>query len=449
MKTKVPAVTLDKWSLTYRDKDSPSLSEISLNINVGEKVLIVGPSGGGKSTLLRSLAGLVDPVIVRERGKRRLYTKSVSLVGQEPDEQILFPTIREEVAFVAETVVDTFEEIDELVNDSLASVGVTNPLETPTGALSGGEKHRLALATAVAAKADLILLDEPTASLDAPSVELVQSTVSRVVDETKATLVIVEHRITTWRRHVDRLIVIAEGKIVLDGPIETVLSKHRQMLLVLGVWVPGHARAQKPTELPTKSSIVLQSKTLNVARSTDARNIKVPAITLRAGMAIAIVGPNGAGKSTALRALGGLIAPKRGSITYAGSAVPPHRLAPKRLVDFVASVLQNPAYGFGDGIVSDEAPAHERAAVGLRGFDKRHPQSLSGGERRRLALATAMAQRPLILFLDEPTFGQDSRSWQDMVERLRDYLLDGGSIVMATHDRMLIKSIAHSVIELG
>ena len=114
-----------------------------------------------------------------------------------------------------------------------------------------------------------------------------------------------------------------------------------------------------------------------------------------------------------------------------------------------SSVLQNPSYGFGNGTVGDEAPAHERAAVGLRGMDRRHPQSLSGGERRRLAIAAALSREPRILLLDEPSFGQDAHSWHDLLDRLRDYLDAGGSIVLASHDQLLVRSLAHRVIHLG
>jgi energy-coupling factor transport system ATP-binding protein len=122
-------------------------------------------------------------------------------------------------------------------------------------------------------------------------------------------------------------------------------------------------------------------------------------------------------------------------------------MKPHELIGFVSSILQNPSYGFGTGHVDDEAPAHERAAVGLTGFDRRHPQSLSGGERRRLALATALSRHPRVLLLDEPTFGQDAGAWLDLVDRLRDFVGGRGSVVIATHDTRLIAALAHRVFD--
>jgi energy-coupling factor transport system ATP-binding protein len=262
-------------------------------------------------------------------------------------------------------------------------------------------------------------------------------------------LIIVEHRIKLWRKLVDRIIVIADGRIALDGPLDEVLTTQRGALVALGVWVPGHSRATKPNTRQRGAQTVLSTRKLVVRRAEGAKSFRLPALNLREGEAVAITGLNGAGKTTALRVLGGLIAPHGGTVEYADQGIEPYRLPARTLVTFASSVLQNPSYGFGNGTVGDEAPAHERAAVGLRGMDRRHPQSLSGGERRRLAIAAALSRAPRILLLDEPSFGQDAHSWHDLLDRLRDYLDEGGSIVLASHDQLLVRSLAHRVIHLG
>lgn len=433
----------------FTGADAEVLRDITLTIRAGERVLITGPSGGGKSTLVRAIAGLIDESAVSEFGKRTSRAQSVAYVGQEPDEQILFPTIREEVAFVAETAVADAAEADGRIREALDAAGVTNPIDTHTATLSGGEKQRVAIATAMAARPDLLVLDEPTASLDGISMETVRDAVHRVIDDSASALVIVEHRIKLWRKLVDRIIVVADGRIALDGPLDEVLVTQRSALVALGVWVPGHSRATKPNSRQRGAKTVMSTRKLVVRRAEGARAFRIPALNLREGEAVAITGLNGAGKTTALRVLGGLLAPVSGVVDYPELDTQPHDLSSRNLVAVVSSVIQNPSYGFGNRTVADEAPAHERAAVGLRGMDRRHPQSLSGGERRRLAIATALARNPKILLLDEPSFGQDAHSWHDLLDRLRDFLDAGGAIILASHDQLLVRSLAHRVIHLG
>lgn len=442
-------IEFEGWTLSLPGSDGAALRDVSLRVKPGERILITGPSGGGKSTLLRAMAGMHDPTSTVSTGTMVRNVAAVGFVGQEPDEQILFPTIGEEIEFVAETTVSTVGKVRRRVGEALRAAGITKSRRHPTANLSGGEKQRLAIASALAGKPPLILMDEPTASLDEPSTALVVASVGRVIEKRAVAVVLVEHHIDVWHDLVDRLIVVADGRIVADGPIDQVLKSQRSTLIALGVWVPGHVTVPSPTAPKRNASLVLEASGVVARRSPHGSRIVIPDFELAEGEVVALVGDNGSGKSTALRALGGLITPEKGTVRFVGVNMAPHRLSPRELVAEVSSVLQNPAYGFGSGRVDDEAPSHERAAVGLKGLDSRHPQSLSGGERRRLGLASALARHPRVLFLDEPSFGQDANSWLDLIDRLRDFLAGRGSIVVATHDQRFIDAMAHRVIPIG
>jgi energy-coupling factor transporter ATP-binding protein EcfA2 len=194
-------------------------------------------------------------------------------------------------------------------------------------------------------------------------------------------------------------------------------------------------------------------------------------IELRDGEIVGIVGPNGAGKSTLALALGGLVPPAAGSLRagpeLAGGLAPePHRWRPAELVRRIGSVFQDPRHQFLATTVEDElaigprragVPAAQIAArtgellerLRLDRLARANPFTLSGGEQRRLSVATALATRPRLLVLDEPTFGQDARTWAELVDLLRSLAAEGAAIVAATHDEELVAAVADAVVSLG
>ncbi|MFZ4505826.1 MAG: ATP-binding cassette domain-containing protein, partial [Microbacteriaceae bacterium] len=291
------------WSLTFPESATPALVGITLTVKRGERILITGPSGGGKSTLIRAIARLHDPSTVVTTGEFTNNVVTVGFVGQEPDEQILFPTIGEEVAFVAETAVPTARKVRGRVTEALHAVGIQSKRSQLTARLSGGEKQRLAIATALAGDPDIIVLDEPTASLDNESVSLVHSAVNDAVADRDRTLVIVEHHIGVWRDTVDRLVVVAGGRVIADGPIDRILATKKSALIAVGVWVPDHEWSTVPTAPRKNANAVLSAHNLSVRPSRRGKRITVPDFTLYEGEVVALVGANGSGKSTALRLL--------------------------------------------------------------------------------------------------------------------------------------------------
>jgi energy-coupling factor transport system ATP-binding protein len=241
-----------------------------------------------------------------------------------------------------------------------------------------------------------------------------------------------------------------------DGPPEAVFAAHGDRLAAEGVWVPGHAFARR-------SAVAGPGAVLVRAHDTAVRHRLPPvSLTARAGEVLAVIGPNGSGKSTLALMLGGLLAPTSGRVCGFGDPRPPHRWRAAELTRRIGSVFQAPEHQFVTTRVRDElavgprrlgrSPAEVTSLVDdllgrlrLTRLAGANPYTLSGGEARRLSVATALATAPGLLVLDEPTFGQDRRTWIELVDllaRLRD---DGHGIVAVTHDEDFVATLADRV----
>ena len=248
------AVRARDFGWRHAGRSTPALSSLTLDIEAGERVLLLGASGAGKSTLLHALAGVLGegtgPDAAGE-GSGALTVDGVpplqargraGLVLQDPDSQLVLSRVGDEVAFGPENLRVPPQEIWERVRTSLDDVGLRVPLHHPTAALSGGQKQRLALASVLAMEPGLLLLDEPTANLDPEGVREVRDAVGRVLERTGSTLIVVEHRVSVWADLVDRVVVLASGGgILADGPPSRVLRDplNREQLAAAGVWLPG------------------------------------------------------------------------------------------------------------------------------------------------------------------------------------------------------------------
>ena len=415
------------------------------------------------------------------------------LMQQDPETQVVLSRLGDDVAFGAENLCVPREEIWKRVHEALDDVGLRNSasgnfaLDHPTSALSGGQKQRLALAGILAMRPGLILLDEPTANLDPAGVLEVRDAVGRCLDKTGATLVVVEHRVSVWKDLVDRIVVLQPGSsssmgastpgVLLDGDPDTVLAQARDMLTAAGVWVPGYVPATRPRSGTAADSgtaavgfgatgageLLLATQELAVSRERPRRRgfKTIPPLPVQAGLdaevfagqALTITGPNGAGKSTFALTLAGLLAPVSGTVTAAvglsdGAGTDPFKWKAQQLISRIGTVFQEPEHQFVTGRVLDElmfGPKHlghgeERVDELLERLRLGHlvdanPYTLSGGEKRRLSVATVLAAHPRVLVLDEPTFGQDANTWAELASFLSELLDAGTSVVSVTHDQ--------------
>ena len=479
------------WGWQHSGRAAKAVHDLDLEIEPGERVLLLGPSGAGKSTLLHALAGvlgadegadefgslLIDGASVAEARGR------TGLMQQDPDSQVVLSRIGDDVAFGAENLAVPREEIWRRVPAALAAVGLELPLEHPSSVLSGGQKQRLGLAGMLAMRPGLLLLDEPTANLDPAGVVDVRDAVRNSLDETGATLVVVEHRVSVWLDVVDRIVVLAPeaagepGGVLLDGPPATVLAEAAGMLSAAGVWVPGHVPAVRPrTAVPAYdagSHLLLGAEALAVSRAKARRGhpavpaAVVPSVRIFAGQALSVTGPNGAGKSTLALTLAGLLPAAGGRLEATealsrGAGGAPLKWRGRELISRIGTVFQEPEHQFVTGSVRDELLFAPRLLG--QGGDKvdellerlrlghvagANPFTLSGREKRRLSVATVLAASPQVLVLDEPTFGQDANTWAELASLLTELLDAGTAVVSVTHDAAFTRVLGGDRLVLG
>ena len=481
-------VTASGWGWRHAGRSRPAVSGLDLDIRPGERVLVLGPSGAGKSTLMHALAGVLgddedgdETGELLVDGRRPSASRGrVGLVLQDPDSQVVLARVGDDVAFGCENLAVPRAEIWPRVGQALADVGLDLPLRHPTSALSGGQKQRLALAGVLAMRPGLVLLDEPTANLDPEGVVEVRDAVLRSVEASGATLIVIEHRVAVWQHVVDRVIVLdPAGGILADGPTDLVLSAEGERLAAAGVWIPRFPPAPPERKHPSGTSAaeaLLRAEGLSVGRVPFARKRAVAVagdldLTLVSGTATAITGPNGTGKSTLALTLAGLLTPAGGHLAAtdalaAGLGPAPHRWRSRDLLERIGTVFQDPEHQFLAGTVRNELAVGPRAlglgdAVSAERVDAllhrlrldhladANPFTLSGGEKRRLSVATVLATRPRLLVLDEPTFGQDSRTWAELVRLLAELLDDGTAVLAVTHDEQFVAALADARLTLA
>jgi energy-coupling factor transport system ATP-binding protein len=474
---------------------------VSFQVAPGECLLVVGPSGSGKSTLALALAGLVP----RERpgdwrGSIELdgaslaalapaaVTERAGIVFQHPASQLVMDRVEDDVAFGLENRGWPLEAMRRRVPEALAEVGLAGLERGRPNRLSGGQQQRLALAGVLAAGPGLLVLDEPTANLDPDGTEAFFDRLAGLRAGRAATIVLVEHRMERAWPLADRILALgADGSPIDEGVPGEVVARSGEAMRRAGIWLPAAIesaldRAAGRTGTPAGTGgaagaagaavgaagaadvgggrplVVAEGVTFGYERANPV--IRDVSVQVAEGERVALVGANGSGKSTLARLLVGLLRPDRGRVALEGDD--PWRLPARELAQRAGFVFQDPEQQFiadqvaGEvmlGLRPEERPAAEalmdRLGLPLGAFAERNPYSLSGGEQRRLSLASVLVRRPRVLVLDEPTFGQDRHGYGGLVEILRERAASGTCLIAATHDPRFVRDVTPRAITIS
>lgn len=459
------------WGWRFNDRSSAAVSQIDLHIHPGERVLLLGASGSGKSTLLAAMAGVLGEdqgvasgELTIDGRQPRDRRGEIGLVLQDPENQIILQSVGDDVAFGCENMGVDPDEIWPRVRRSLNLVGLHFGPGQLTARLSGGQQQRLALAGVLAMQPGVILLDEPTANLDPVGVREVRQAVERVADETNATVIVVEHRVELWWDFATRVIVLGSDGILFDGSPQGIPAEVTRTLSDAGVWLPSDARLRVVSSSAFGAEHLLSAREL-VSGYTSKSPVSVPVtLPVEAGRVVALTGPNGIGKTATALTLAGLLPPRSGTLEASDSLLSgitgaPVKWRSRALLTRLGMVFQSPEHQFVTSTVRHELSVGMHALgksereiyarvddllvrLGLAEFADVHPFTLSGGQKRRLSVGTALATRPKVLVLDEPTFGQDARTWESMVGLLAEVRSEGHAIVAVTHDELFVRMMA-------
>lgn len=497
---KKPVIEFNNFSFQYRAQAKPTLNNINLTIYEGEKVLIVGPSGSGKSTISNCINGLIPfsykgdisgslKINGKETKEMSIFelSNSVGTVLQDPDSQFIGLTVAEDIAFKLENECVSQDDMKEKVKITSEIVGIDNHLDLAPYSLSGGQKQRVTLAGVMVGDVDILLFDEPLASLDPATGKNAIELIDEIQKKTNKTIVIIEHRLEdVLHCNVDRIIVVNNGEITADMTPNELLSSN--ILSRVGIREPLYITALRyagcevisdinPEHINTlnldkckdklkhwydeavgqsnnkDNEVILELKNVKFGYEKDRETLKGISFNVKKGEMISIVGKNGAGKSTVSKLICGFYKPTEGEILFNGRNLENDTI--KERAEKIGIVMQNPNQMISKTMIFDEVALGLRVRglneeeikervfntlkiCGLYEFRNWPISALSFGQKKRVTIASILVLNPEVIILDEPTAGQDFKHYTEIMEFLKELNKKGVTIIMITHDMHLM-----------
>jgi len=500
----LPLFEIQDLTYYYPDKQAPALEKINLKVEEGEFILVTGRSGSGKSSLARSLAGLIPDFYGGKIGgkvlfkgidlrsmDRREIPRNIGIVFQDPEKQLVMNSVEAEVVFGLENIGLNHWEMARRLAEVLGFLNLSEIKDNFTSSLSGGQKQKVVIASVLAMRPEALILDEPTSQLDPSNADEILKLI-KGLNEEGMTVFLVEQRLERCFSYADRIVVLDRGRLIKSGtpreiacwesdnninnipPVAKFFSICKAPLIPLDIkegrfflkkYLPGQPSSFvcEADELPGKQTnnnqdVVLELKDLWFSYPDGKAALQGINLTVKKGEIVAVLGENAAGKTTLLKTMAGLLKPGRGSVKVLGNN--PNKCKAKDVADMIGYVPQNTddyffyetveqEIGLSNNIsrvVNDKLVNQTIDDLGIKELFQYNPRELSAGERVRVALASVLAGCPALLLLDEPTRGIDYNLKNDLGRLLLRYSENGTTVLIITNDIEFAAEYARRVI---